>query len=133
MTIPKKLVGILAAGALLLQLSGCSSSQHDADERYYLVSANIQIPYWQTAGAGFNKAASEMKVHAAMVGPDSYDPKAEEEEFQRVVKLKPAGILVSAAEAGLLQPDIDTAISAGIPVITIDSDAPQSNRLLFVG
>ncbi len=43
------------------------------------------------------------------------------------------GILVSAADAGLLQPEIDAAIGASIPVITIDSDAPQSKRLLFVG
>jgi len=133
MIISRGLLGIFAAGALLLPLSGCTSSPHDADERYYLVSANIQIPYWQTAGAGFNKAGGEMKVRVEMVGPDSYDPKAEKDEFQRVVKLKPAGILVSAADPGLLQPDIDAAIGAGIPVITIDSDAPQSKRLLFVG
>ena len=33
----------------------------------------------------------------------------------------------------LLQPEIDAAIQAGIPVITIDSDAAGSKRLYFIG
>jgi len=37
-----------------------------------------------------------MHVQAEMVGPDGYDPKAEQEEFRRIAKLKPSGILVSA-------------------------------------
>jgi ribose transport system substrate-binding protein len=32
-----------------------------------------------------------------------------------------------------MQPEIDAAMAAGIPVITIDSDAPSSHRLYFVG
>ena len=32
-----------------------------------------------------------------------------------------------------LQPEIDAAIQAGIPVITIDSDAAGSRRLFFIG
>ena len=30
-------------------------------------------------------------------------------------------------------PEIDAAIAAGIPVITMDSDAPNSRRLYFIG
>ena len=37
------------------------------------------------------------------------------------------------ADAAVLQPQIDAAISAGIPVITIDSDAAASRRLYFIG
>jgi ribose transport system substrate-binding protein len=32
-----------------------------------------------------------------------------------------------------MQPEIDAAIAAGIPVITIDSDSPESKRLYFIG
>ena len=32
-----------------------------------------------------------------------------------------------------MQPEIDKALGAGIPVITIDSDAPESQRLYFIG
>ena len=33
----------------------------------------------------------------------------------------------------LLTPEIDAAVAAGIPVITVDADAPSSKRLFFVG
>jgi ribose transport system substrate-binding protein len=33
----------------------------------------------------------------------------------------------------LMQPEIDAAIAAGVPVITVDSDAPSSHRLFFIG
>jgi ribose transport system substrate-binding protein len=116
----------------LLLLAGCAS-QHSPDEKYYLVSVNLKVPYWQTANAGMQVAAREMRVQAEMAGPDNYDPKAELEEFRRIAKLKPSGILVSPADAALMTPDIDAAVDAGIPVITMDSDAPLSKRLTFIG
>jgi hypothetical protein len=39
---------------LLLVLS-CGSA-HDSDEYYVFVSANLQVPYWKAAGAGFTNA-----------------------------------------------------------------------------
>src|ERR1017187_10318444 len=90
-------------------------------------------PNWQAAAAGMARAAAEMHLNAELVGPDGYDPKAEQEEFRRIVKLKPSGILVSAADANLMAPDIDAAVDAGIPVITMDSDSPLSKRLTFIG
>ena len=62
-----------------------------------------------------------------MVGPDTYDPKAEHEEFQRLLQRRPAptGILISPADPTILGPDIESALKQGIPVITIDSDAPS--------
>ena len=49
------------------------------------------------------------------------------------VAAKPAGILISVADASVLQPGIDAAVSAGVPVITVDSDAAGSRRLYFIG
>lgn len=117
-----------------LFLCGCSSSpSHVSTEKYFLVCTNTKIPYWQEAGSGFFAAARELHVQAEMVGPESYDANAERDEFRRIVGLKPAGILVSPGNAEILKPEIDAAIAAGIPVITIDSDAPESNRLFFIG
>lgn len=118
---------------MTIGLTGCGGKPHMTAEKYYLVATNIKIPYWQEAGAGLARAASELGVTAEMVGPDSYDPQAQKAEFHRVVGQRPAGILVSPADPALLIDDIDAAIAAGIPVITIDSDAPQSKRLVFVG
>jgi ribose transport system substrate-binding protein len=118
---------------LLLPLMNCGSPQHDVQEKYFFVSANTKIPYWQEAAAGFNRAAVQMHVHAEFVGPETYDPKAQHEQFQDVLKQKPTGILVSASAPGLLNNDIDAAIAQGVPVIAVDSDAPASKRLFFIG
>jgi ribose transport system substrate-binding protein len=123
---------ILFSLALMLLLVSCGTG-HDANEKYFLVTNNIQVPYWQTAGAGFAQAAKELKVRSEFVGPDTFDPKAEQAAFQKAVQQKPTGILISVADAKLMKTDIDQAISAGIPVITMDSDAADSKRLLFIG
>ncbi len=135
MAIARKLVSVVAATALLLSLGGCNrgGSGHDPEEMYYFLSTNVKIPYWQQAGAGFDRAASQLKVRAEFLGPDRYDPKGQQEELRRIIQKRPSGILISAADPALLGPDIDAAIAAGIPVITMDADAPKSKRLMFIG
>jgi ribose transport system substrate-binding protein len=123
----------LTLGLLVLSLLGCGGSRHSADEKYFLIATNLKVPYWQEAAAGLTKAAVQMQVRAEVVGPDSYDPKAQHERFQDVLRQKPTGILVSAGDPNLIKGDIDAAISQGIPVLTIDSDVPASNRLAFIG
>jgi len=128
--------GIRAIGLAMLALaiaftSGCD--RHSKKEVYYLVTANAALPYWQSATAGFKQAAAQYKVTSRVVGPDGYDPQAELAEFQKAVAAKPAGILISVSDVSVLQPEIDTAISSGVPVITIDSDAAGSHRLFFIG
>lgn len=123
----------LALAALCSFLVSCSSSRHEPNEKYDLVAVNIKVPYWQTAGAGLLRCAKDMGVQAEVLGPDTFDPKGEHDAFQRAVSQKPAGILVSVADPNVLRSDIDAAEQQGIHVITIDSDAPESKRLLFVG
>ena len=53
--------------------------------------------------------------------------------MKNAVAAKPAGILISVSDASVLTPEIDAAIDAGIPVITVDSDAAGSRRLYFIG
>jgi ribose transport system substrate-binding protein len=123
----------LFLAALSLPLLNCGSSAHSPTESYYLVVTNVKVPYWQQAAAGLNKAGTQMQVKAEVVGPDSYDPQAQHEAFVKAMGKKPTGILVSVSDPKLLKGDIDSAISQGVPVVTIDSDAPATQRLFFVG
>jgi ribose transport system substrate-binding protein len=120
----------LALGVLFA--AGCGA-RHSDKEVFYLIATNVNLPYWQTAAAGFKASAAQYKVTAKVVGPDTYDPKAEATELQSAIAAKPAGILISVADASVLQSQIDAAVSAGIPVITMDSDDPGSKRLYFIG
>ncbi len=122
-------IALLSLGIALM--TGCE--RHSTKEVFYLVTANAALPYWQTAASGFNHAAAQYKVTAKVVGPEGYDPQAELAELNKAIAAKPAGILISVADAAVLQPQIDAAIGQGIPVITVDSDAAGSRRLYFIG
>ncbi len=114
-----------------LGLTGCQ--YHSKKETFYLISNNLKLPYWKTVNEGFIKAATDYDVTAQLVGPDNYDAQAELDAFTRAVAARPAGILISVADANLMRPEINSAIEAGVPVITVDSDAPLSSRLYFIG
>lgn len=135
MSMTARLLGPFLLTALFC--SACDKSLNPAgresNAHYFLIAVNTQIPYWQTAASGFTKAASEIQVQGTVAGPSTYDPKAEQQEFRRVAQLNPAGILVSPVDPDLMKSDIDNAIAAGIPVITVDADSSGSKRLSFIG
>lgn len=122
---------VVTAAAMVASLTGCG--RHSSAEHYYLVASNTRLAYWQAASAGLDKISAEYDVHADMRGPETFDPKEQVDDFRAVVAQKPAGILVSVVDPNLMGPEIDKAIEAGIPVITVDSDAPNSKRLYFIG
>jgi ribose transport system substrate-binding protein len=127
------LVPLLTVSAMLAAFSGCGGSQHEPDEKYFLIASNTKVAYWKLAIAGLNRAGTQLNIKAEVAGPADYDPKAQHEAFQKVLQSKPTGILISAGDSKLIQPDIDAAIAQGVPVITIDSDVENSKRLLFIG
>lgn len=123
--------GLLSVLTALGLLAGCQ--RHSNKETYYLISNNLNLPYWKTAVNGFNKAAAQYDVTAKIAGPNTYDAQAEAQAFDQAVATHPDGILVSVADASAMQSQIDNALAKGIPVITIDSDAPHSHRIFFIG
>ena len=127
----KRILLVVLATALPLLVGGCE--RHSKSEQYFLIATNIGLPYWQSAHAGFARAAAEYGVTEDMRGPDTFTPTIEVDEFRAAMARKPAGILVSVADPKLMGPEINKAIAAGIPVITIDSDAASSHRLYFIG
>ena len=126
-----RLIMVAVAGLALAWATSCGSNK--PKESYYLISVNMQLPYWQTVANGFNKAAAASQVTARIAGPGNYDPLAELDALQQAIRAKPAGILISVADAAILQREIDNAVRQGIPVITVDSDAAITRRLFFIG
>ena len=128
----RRILHTVAVAVLLVVLLSCGGA-HDSDEYFVLVSANLQVPYWKAAGAGFSTAAAQMKVRSDFMGPQNYDPKAERDAMDQAVQKKATGILLAVTDPALLKDSIDKAVAAGVPVITIDSDLPSSKRLFFIG
>ena len=127
-----KFLHLSSLTVMLVLLLSCGAA-HDSDEYYVFVSANLQVPYWKTAGTGFSNAAGQFKVRSDYTGPQNYDPKAERDAIDQAVQKKASGILLGVTDPAVLKDSIDKAVAGGVPVITMDSDAPSSKRLFFIG
>src|SRR5258708_13977380 len=63
---PICIAGVVAMG---LALSGCEKPYHQPEERYVLVTANVNLPYWQEAQAGVARIGRAAGGKVKMVGP----------------------------------------------------------------
>ena len=126
---------IFAAGfaAMGIAIASCEKPYHQPEERYVLVTANVNLPYWQEAQAGLTDIGKTAGVKVEMEGPATLSPSEELSVFQKVVAQNPAGIMVSASDPALFKESINKAVLQGIPVICMDSDSPDSRRVLFIG
>lgn len=128
-----RLAFALLAVCVVTGLASCQKPYHEPEERYVLVTVNVDLPYWQEAQAGLVDAARQMGVKAEMVGPGKFDPQEELRAFQTALASRPSGILISVTRPELFGDAINSAVTQGIPVICVDADAPDSRRISFVG
>jgi len=119
--------------ATVLLIGSCAKPYHSQTERYVFVATNVDLPYWQEARAGFLDAAKELGVRAELIGPKGYQPNAELVTFRQAVEEQPTGICLSAARPEIFKEQIDKAVAAGVPVICVDADSPDSKRLSYIG
>jgi simple sugar transport system substrate-binding protein/ribose transport system substrate-binding protein len=82
--------------------------------------------------AGVQKAAAEDKVNAQFVGPTGANADAQISEIETLMG-KMDGLAISSVSSDALAPVIDRVLKAGIPVVTFNTDNPNSKRLAFAG
>ncbi len=109
------------------------SSSSDSEGAYYMIGMHIVLPYWQEHKRGLEAAAAELGVQTVFTGVSDNDGLRQVEIFNQAVKEHPAGIMVSPIDPDAMKVAIDAAVAQGIPVICIDSDSPDSDRLMFIG
>ncbi len=90
------------------------------------------VPYFNAVETGWKLAAEEFGIDIEIGGPDGkVDTGIQVAEMEAWILQKVDCIIVSAADAEALTPSINKAVDAGIVVITLDSDAPGSERQAF--
>ncbi|MDZ7372355.1 MAG: sugar-binding protein [candidate division KSB1 bacterium] len=123
-----RLASILTMGAALM---GCGRSPRSY--HFVLVPKSLGNPYWFAAEQGMRKAAEELGVKAEFLGTVRADVADQASLIESLIAKRVDGIAVSPNDPDGLREVIDRAVQAGIPVITFDSDAPNSRRLCYVG
>ncbi len=109
-----------------------ATGKDTSNQEYIYVSAMGNLEFFNAHKYGWKWAGQALGVKASYVGPAEYDMNAMVAAFDQAIAKKPAGICVFAVEP-VLKPSIDKATEAGIPVVTILGDLPDSKRLAFVG
>jgi simple sugar transport system substrate-binding protein len=78
-------------------------------------------PFWSVVANGVQAAAEDEGVTAEYNAPTTFDMVAMSQLIDAAVASQPDGLIVSIPDADALGPSIEAAVSAGIPVISINS------------
>lgn len=130
------------ACTLLLLSLGCSRGKEAGTtggvspgkrpDVYYEISALGSASYFYDHKEGLRLAGEYFGVETQYKGPSDLNIQAMIQAIELAVAQKPAGIMVIGFEESL-NDAVNKAVDAGIPVVTLDSDLPNSRRVTFVG
>ena len=119
---------------LMVLFAACMSTTAFAgDKRSYIFAAGVLgHPYWTAAYQGFDYAAQKFGVDIKRVGPQDWNPPAQAEAVEQSIAKKPDGIIAVLWDGSSIPP-IKKAMAAGIPVVVIEANLPDSGAMAFIG
>jgi ribose transport system substrate-binding protein len=90
-------------------------------------------PYWANVEKGVQDAGAKLGVQADFFVPTKEDVALQVSTMEGYIAQGYDGIAVAPSDPKAMEATIKAAMDAGIPVITLDTDAPESVRLAYVG
>ena len=129
---------LLGASALPL-LPSWALAQGSKSYRFGLIAKSQGNAVFQVARVGAEDAARELgarhgvKIRIDWRTPNEEDAQKQAEAIEQLVLAGADGIAVSCSDANKVTDAINKAVSDGVPVVTFDSDAPASKRLVCYG
>lgn len=139
-TILRLTVVVLAvAGFAALVRQPAAGAQERKKITIGLVAKSQSNAVFQAAYSGAKDAAKELgrKYNAEVTidwqTPTDEDAQKQAQAIDSLVRSGAQGIAVSCTEANTVTPAINRAVSAGVTVVTFDSDAPRSRRIAYYG
>ncbi|KRG12272.1 sugar-binding protein [Lederbergia galactosidilytica] len=99
---------------------------------FALIGEEMDHVYWRLVGEGAKEKEGEYDVFVEYEGPKRSNPEEQLKLLDMAVKSKVDGIIVQALN-DKFTPLINQAVDQGIPVMTVDTDAPESRRVAYIG
>jgi ribose transport system substrate-binding protein len=123
--------------------AGCGSPSKPAaskpDLKIAMIAKSSTNPVFLSARAGAEAAAKELRqkiglsIEVAWLTPEMEDGQVQAQRIAQAVTEGANAVLISVSNASKVTAAIDDAVAHGVPVMTFDSDAPQSKRFAFLG
>lgn len=131
-----KLVGVLIWISLFgLVFSAPAFKTKKVGETVVIAGIGKSIhAYWREVELGMR--AAEKKLRGCQVKwfvPPKEDVRAQVSTFESFIAQGVDGIVIGPSNPAAIKGVVQKALKAGIPVLTFDTDAPDSGRLLYVG
>ncbi|MFW6237633.1 MAG: sugar-binding protein [Bacillota bacterium] len=127
----RKKLSIVLMLALMLSLLSINAFAQDEDYTFAFVS-NGPYTFWNYAQAGIAEAEEEYGVEVEVFSPPSGDVQEQRRFIETMMARGIDGLGISVLDPSNMTPFINE-IAAQIPVITTDSDAPDSDRIAYLG
>ncbi|GAA0305248.1 ribose transport system substrate-binding protein [Gracilibacillus halotolerans] len=99
---------------------------------FALIGEERNHEYWRLVGEGAKELESEYDVFVEYEAPKRSNPDEQLKLVDMAIKSKVDGIIVQALNDNFT-PMINKAVNEGIPVITVDTDSPDSERNAYIG
>lgn len=90
-------------------------------------------PYWDEVKLGAEAAGKDLGVDVYFYVPPKEDVRAQISQLESYISMKVDGIAFAASDPDAVTETIKKALDMGIPCIAIDTDAPKSGRLAYIG
>src|SRR6476660_9225905 len=119
--------------------SGTPVAHSDSVLRIAMIAKSSTNPVFLAARTGAEAAAKDlseknhMRVEVVWLTPPQEDGQVQAQRIQQAVNDGVDAVLISCSDAGKVTGAINDAVDRGVPVMTFDSDAPQSKRFAFYG
>ncbi|GGA44299.1 sugar-binding protein [Paenibacillus physcomitrellae] len=119
-------------GSIVKELQGRPGN---GEHRYHIVLIEQERynPYWVRVEKGAEQAAKELGIDIEFAGAIRNNMEEQLSLLEKAIAARVDAIIVQGLNEESFTPVIDKAVRRGIPVITIDTDAPGSKRLAYVG
>lgn len=119
--------------AVNLEVNPSMTSAASQKIHLVMISQEMDNPYWRQIEHGAKVAAEKNDIWLEYMGPIIADPNEQIAMIEMAIVSKIDGILTQGLNDDKFTPIINKAIEMNIPVITVDSDTPGSNRITYVG
>ena len=93
---------------------------------------NLGNPYFETSNKGGEEAITEFGGTFEQVGPSEATPTSQVQYIQTAAQQGVGGLVISANDPSAICDALDEARSAGVKVVTFDSDTDAKCRDLFI-
>jgi ribose transport system substrate-binding protein len=104
-----------------------------------MIAKSSTNPVFLSARTGAEAAAKELSqkhgvpIEIVWLTPPAEDGQVQAQRIAQAVNEGASAVLLSCSDAGKVTGAINDAAARGVPVMTFDSDAPQSRRFAFYG